>query len=268
VVLAGRLTRRWLFVASMAAVQIGVVVWEGGDWMPGYRQFVPVLPALSLLLVEGYDAALAVGASGVAIPEQLPAWLEREKRVVAIGRRLVGSPLRWLRSARVPPVVLRPGVELLFSVLVVWTSWGGLGTIALTGYRSGLDGIDLVESEDRPVVEYLRSRADPGDLTALGEAGYIPYATDLPILDLFGLMDPYIARLPGVRHSKFDVAYVLGRRPVWVVLAAKRDAHGQLSSPYRYTQELAANSRFATDYEHVFEHGNMHVYRRRDGTDR
>lgn len=43
---------------------------------------------------------------------------------------------------------------------------------------------------------WMNEHAGPGEL-ALGDIGYVGWATDRPILDLLGLVDPVIARLPG-----------------------------------------------------------------------
>lgn len=72
------------------------------------------------------------------------------------------------------------------------------------------------------------SRA-PDTWIAVGAAGAIPYFSGLPTIDLFGLSDRHIARQARVGqessefesfvgHAKFDLRYVLSRRPQIVVL--------------------------------------------------
>jgi hypothetical protein len=57
----------------------------------------------------------------------------------------------------------------------------------------------------------------PGAVLAADAAGKLPFFSDLPTIDMYGLTDPTIARGPGAfaapGHSKSDPAYVLGRRP-------------------------------------------------------
>ena len=64
------------------------------------------------------------------------------------------------------------------------------------------------------------ARSHPGATLATGAAGKIPYFSGLRTIDILGLTDPYIAHLepPGdtellIGHSKYDMAYVLARRP-------------------------------------------------------
>ncbi len=84
-------------------------------------------------------------------------------------------------------------------------------------------------------------------LLALGEAGVIPYFTELPVLDLFGLADAHLAHVPGVQMHKFDLDYVLGRKPRYVLLAGK-DKQGKLLPTFTYTEQLLKNERFAREY--------------------
>jgi hypothetical protein len=63
---------------------------------------------------------------------------------------------------------------------------------------------------------------------AIEEAGLIPfYADRLRYLDLFGLTDAHLARAPGQPpFGKEDNAYVLGRRPEYVLLWITTDPRG------------------------------------------
>lgn len=100
--------------------------------------------------------------------------------------------------------------------------------IAVVAYRAGSleSARKTILSEDRVwrqrtegTAGFLLQRNQPGTL-ALGDIGYVGYATDYPILDLLGLVDPVISKLPGAYTWKvgpgftdrlFDVApkYVL-----------------------------------------------------------
>jgi hypothetical protein len=78
----------------------------------------------------------------------------------------------------------------------------------------------------------LQALEPPVQLVAAMAIGRLGYHADLPILDLFGLTDPRIARgdttpsakaLPG--HQRSDAGYVLARRPD-VILIPRRPAGG------------------------------------------
>jgi hypothetical protein len=77
---------------------------------------------------------------------------------------------------------------------------------------------------------WLREHATSGSLVAIEEAGLIPYYADqLRYLDLFGLTDRHLARAPGQPpFGKEDNAYVLGRRPGYMLLWIITDANGSM----------------------------------------
>jgi hypothetical protein len=54
--------------------------------------------------------------------------------------------------------------------------------------------------------DWLIKNGDPGEL-ALGDIGYVGYKTDYPILDLLGLVDPVIAKVPGGYRQKIGPEY-------------------------------------------------------------
>ena len=70
----------------------------------------------------------------------------------------------------------------------------------------------------------LRSRVPPDSTIALSPAGAIPYYTRLRTIDILGLTDAHIARVPvdpRVRrkgHQKHDGGYVLARAPDLLIL--------------------------------------------------
>jgi hypothetical protein len=72
---------------------------------------------------------------------------------------------------------------------------------------------------------WLRANVAPKTLIAVDAAGQVPYFSQLPAIDMFGINDVHIARLrvetlgqgtPG--HEKFDLGYVLARQPQYVVI--------------------------------------------------
>jgi hypothetical protein len=75
------------------------------------------------------------------------------------------------------------------------------------------------------VGNWLRANATPGDSVACVPVGAIGYYSDLPVIDMVGLTDAHIARkeVPGMGqgwagHEKHDGAYVVGRRPTFLLL--------------------------------------------------
>lgn len=78
--------------------------------------------------------------------------------------------------------------------------------VAMVAHR--IDGIQdaqrsINNKEDRfwrmaagGTARWLKENGVPGEV-AMGDIGYVGYATDYPILDLLGLVDPVISKLPG-----------------------------------------------------------------------
>lgn len=70
----------------------------------------------------------------------------------------------------------------------------------------------------------LAEHANPGDTVATSLIGRTPYYSRLRTLDVFGLIDPHIARQTkhgagagAAGHEKTDIAYILSRRPDWII---------------------------------------------------
>lgn len=193
-----------LIVAEVLLLAL-LVILEGGCWMREFRLLVPLIP----LLV----AALAVSL-----------------------QRLVAERT-WIH--RVPSVI---GVLLLCA----WIQW--LFGTPLAEWRQALRGVtrdQLINLEGEmtrasaDVGAWLRREARPGALVAVNHAGAVPFYSGLPSLDMAGLNDRHIARLPGMRHRKWDPAYVLGRRPAFVVLNSVHPPDGGRYVPGYWDGETA-----------------------------
>lgn len=73
---------------------------------------------------------------------------------------------------------------------------------------------------------WLAQNAEPGAWVALGDAGALPYYSGLRVIDLYGLMNPEIARLPGpaLYSEGIDTASILARKPDYVVLESHEES--------------------------------------------
>jgi hypothetical protein len=92
----------------------------------------------------------------------------------------------------------------------------------------------------QPLVRALADRADP---VALLDVGYLGYASGVEVVDLGGLTDPRIARMPGGHLQKrIDPEYLSGRAPGAIVLHSATppdvDADGRLRAFDGYPVEL------------------------------
>jgi arabinofuranosyltransferase len=85
----------------------------------------------------------------------------------------------------------------------------------------------IVEKEDRfwkaaagGTARWLLDNGVPGEL-AIGDMGYVGYATDYPILDLLGLVDPVISKLEGAYTRKVGPGFtdrLFDKKPMYVLI--------------------------------------------------
>ena len=197
---------------------LAYIVAIGGDFMPMYRFFVPIVGLFALLLVAGTDALLdrrgatSSAASGAAA-------------VVIVGSLICAWPAFWGASLE---YVRQDQREV--------ETWRAIGL-------------------------WFRDHAAPGASIALVPAGAVPYYSNLPVIDLLGLNDRTIARAPVARpgaapagHERSDAAYVLARRPTYIILGTyglatdPPDASGVLPLYYQAEKEITGSSAFRTGY--------------------
>jgi hypothetical protein len=95
---------------------------------------------------------------------------------------------------------------------------------------------------------FLNEHAGPGEL-ALGDIGYVGFATDRPILDLLGLVDPVIAKLPGGYTQKLGpglTARFFEKRPRYALIISAGNDCQHPSVPG--ARVLYADRRFREGY--------------------
>lgn len=151
------------------AVHVVAVVLAGGDWMPGYRLFVPVLPACAALL-----------------------------GLVAEGARSSARPTAFVALGTVGLAVLLPLSD----------AWWNLPSAHASGADRALHGPAIAKA--------LHDRCHR---VALVDAGFLAYASGVEVVDLAGLVDPDVARLPGGHLDKrVDPLWLATRDPDCILL--------------------------------------------------
>ena len=160
-----------------------VIIWEGGDWMPGLRFWVPILPLLYLILAE----TLVSGYHH----------LRRSSRTQRKFRdRLALSILGALYLA------LLAG----YTGIIWWYT-----DSRATGYEQG----------HHALATWLRENAPPDASAALMDIGIVGYYSQLRIIDLAGLTETHIARSPGAFQEKiYDPAHILDQQPQYIILVS------------------------------------------------
>jgi len=174
--------KKTLLLGAATAALLCYPVLVGGDSLPMFRFVAPALPPLFLLVAFCATAAVR----------------------------------------RFAPAGAARGVVALAALALV-------ARAALPAFHG--EPARLVESDRREVSAweeigvYFGRIASPGDSIAVITAGAIPYYSKLETIDMLGLTDRTIARREQADmgegwagHEKFDVEYVLDRRPTYVVV--------------------------------------------------
>jgi hypothetical protein len=106
----------------------------------------------------------------------------------------------------------------------------------------------------------LKEIARPGDTLAIGAAGAIPYYSGLVTFDTLGLNDRHIARVPvkdparlGFGHERGDGAYILGKKPTYLVPTPLRSMVSGPAPWWAWVDEsfveIFASDTFERDYQ-------------------
>lgn len=202
------LDRRAAFLITVLASYTAYVAYVGGGQMPAYRLLLPMIPVAALLA----GSLLAPPEAGVARPA---AYVIVAAVVVLL---VLQAPDSRVNPRRVNPAAF-------------------IGTI---------------------VGQYIEGHWPAGSLVALSTAGSTPYyAPDLRFIDMLGLNDVHIAhreitglelpwqRMPG--HLKGDGAYVLSRRPDYIILGPAEGT--TIDTPWFLSGlEMSRDPRFEAEY--------------------
>jgi hypothetical protein len=180
--------RRYSFVLALLLIYTLYIIAVGGDFFPGYRFFVPLVPLLVLLGVVGIERARRwlLGSlprlGGVAAPAGLVLLL------------LLGG----LTYTDVRQFDRNENYKYSVNEYRVATYWGKVG-------------------------RWLAQHAPPDAVIAAEGAGAIAYYSGLRSIDMLGLNDRHISRVyvpemgsGRAGHEKTDYAYVLRRRPDYI----------------------------------------------------
>ncbi|MCP3982112.1 MAG: hypothetical protein GY716_22630 [bacterium] len=110
--------------------------------------------------------------------------------------------------------------RLILAACVGLVAWGTFTQADSYGLVRNERNVE-VETQRKRFGMWLKDRLPTGTLIAVGPAGAIPYYSELPAIDMWGLADAHIALAPrdGFEpgHDRSDLAYVLSRDPVLVV---------------------------------------------------
>jgi hypothetical protein len=233
---------------------------SNGGWV-----WLLALPALFAPRWRG--AAFAV--AGVPVLRALfilwsgGAWMGRDRFLVP------AVPFLFILLAMGARVAVRragtvaTAIVLLIALVGGWLRWPPERDRAL-GYGHGLRAAHARLGAD--VNAHTRTDA----VLAMDDAGIGPLIADRTTVDMLGLNDRHIAHLPGRFADKYDVGYVLGRRPDLVVLIAATPPDSapafRLAGHLALYQASAFRDSFEFSRDYLFGPNYwLRVYRRRDG---
>jgi arabinofuranosyltransferase len=182
----GQRLRAYAQALVVVAAGFAFALISGGDWMFHFRFFAHILPILAALLAAGFDAILAQPRPGTA-------------RALATS---VGM------------------------ALVLLATYLGIANTELRVARTVLPALkrhNYLSQNYEELGLWFRDNAAPEATIAISDVGAVGYFSQRRILDMFGLIDPHIAQLRGRMHYKADPAYVLSRRPDYIVVVSLND---------------------------------------------
>ena len=163
------------------------ILLSSGDWMPGFRFIVPVLP-LTIIPILGF-----------LFP--INNFLGRVASIFAI-------------------------IFFLFSGMFIQKNYcqRQIPWIRSIAYRFSCGP---QESPYLDLANWIKKNLKKGSLIAFSEAGIVPYyCPKFLFLDYLGLTDPYISHLHGSIHQKTDPSYILSRKPKAIILIGQKKRKG------------------------------------------
>ncbi|MEN8007360.1 MAG: hypothetical protein ABFS42_10120 [Candidatus Krumholzibacteriota bacterium] len=183
--------RAFLFAAVIVAVQAGIVIAAGGDWMHFYRFFVPVMPLLAAGCAAGLGAIILLRQQVSGAQNPVGKW----SLIIVLAGTMAAGYVNVYKVERATGRAVMPFVKS--------------GSYLTDGYRQ--------------TARWIVDNTPPGASVALCDIGLVGFHSGRRIVDMFGLIDPHISRLDGRQHFKSDPEYVLGKHPDLVVLVASEN---------------------------------------------
>jgi arabinofuranosyltransferase len=209
--------KRMSYLLWLCGGYIALIVWEGGDWMPGLRFWAPILPFLYLILakvlVNSYYRFRALATT-------------HQKVLGGVGLGVLGGLYVLL---------------LIGYTVITWL----YSSMRVQGY----------EQAHRSLATWLHDNTSPDASVALMDIGIIGYYSQRRIIDLTGLTESHIAHTPGAFQDKiYDPAYVLDQAPEYVILVS---TDGDLVPDFPIDRRIYQSPLFQAHYEYTFKLAHM-----------
>lgn len=275
---------RWRPAAVTCVLGAVYVVAVGGDVFPQGRFLVPLLPLLAALALRGVVATYeAHRYAGLLLAPSIPAaicWQVFGRVPAAVVFYLALLLFAWLGAIALGRRWILPAAAAVLSGLAATSLLAGSGADweeLQRSFRESKRVADLKRARTKFGVlermgfmraQTLLARAEPVRLVAAGAIGSFGYYSRLPIVDIYGIVDPEIARseaplpegavlLPG--HQRSDVDRVFALEPDYILVPRPE---ARLSERLPANLALATHPDLAAHYEWDVE---VWGYRRRRG---
>jgi hypothetical protein len=194
---------------------LAYVAYAGGDWIPRFRFIEPVTPFVFILFAAGLG--------------ELYSAVEQRARESLLAQAVVLLFLGFLFSFFIRDTV----------------SAHKFAMVRAGGARESHVGLG----------NWLREHTAPGEAVALMDIGMVKYYSGREVIDISGLTDAHVARLPGgFLKKRFDIEYLFERNPKYVVLVSHNDIRkgGGFVSTYPIDKSIYDNPLFHERYRFVY----------------
>ncbi|MDA8137909.1 MAG: hypothetical protein M0036_04575 [Desulfobacteraceae bacterium] len=211
----------FIYVASIIGCYTVYICTVGGDWMKFYRFLHPIIPLWALLFQEGCKEFI----KRFIVPL-------KNKTV----RKLCFQTLLFLIFIALPVSSLYAYVQGVFTTKVEQAFW---------------------ESAARRMGYWLRANGKPHSTIAMGDIGEIGYRTNFKVIDMLGLVTPYISHLEGgytTKDPKQIAEYVMDRMPEYILFVTNEPTRNNMPRPHHEcSEQIVKTPEFSEKYRTFFQ---------------
>lgn len=215
----GRISPLYKYCIVLVCVTFIFIIYSGGDWMAGYRFFIPVAPVFFLLIAVGI--------------------------------------VQMITYLKINHIFESSGIIKIFLfILLLSYSAAFAGRILIRGQiQTMTPGFGEIIGHSTPwhveIGNWIHSHSDKPIVVATGEAGVMGYLNmSMKLIDLLGLMDKHIA-YERKHNISANENYVLDQKPDYILLYGY-DAQSVILSNTRvgtdYYSAIACSRRFREEY--------------------
>lgn len=135
---------------------------------------------------------------------------------------VLALPMIEMSVRRIIQISRSQAVQASFACLALLYC-GFLSYRAVSDYRAARGFSATGSYAHNQMAAWLQQHANPRDQLGMFDAGFVPYRCNLQVIDLGGLNNRGLSRIPGYRHGSPAAAdYVMSLQPRYVVMWTKK----------------------------------------------